>query len=115
MNLKPALITLSITCLLLASAVGPAYCERSAVLTVCQELVNQARAYESRAQAHASLAKAYMVHIENLAKLPKNTSTAQAMDSYFAQYDQNRTLERKFTELYRQATEEAKQCMKNAD
>ena len=47
--------------------------------------------------------------------MPKNQNTISAMDSLYAQYDQNRLLEIKFKELYRQATDEAQRCMNRMD
>ena len=78
-------------------------------------MVSQARAYDARASQHNNVAKGYQMQIENLAKLPKNQTTVSAMDSLFAQYDQNRLLEIKFRELYRQTSAEAERCMKRMD
>jgi len=115
MNPKPLIIAVTICSLLLILAAGPAYPDRTLYLTVCQELVNQARAYEARASFHNNVAKAYQMQIENLAKMPKNQVTISQMDSLFSQYDQNRLLEIKFRELYRQGSEEADRCMKRVD
>ncbi|MBM3302759.1 MAG: hypothetical protein FJY85_22775 [Deltaproteobacteria bacterium] len=115
MNIRPALIVLALLSVLVLSATRPAYSERTIYLHVCQELVTQARSYEARAESHNRIAKAYMLQIENLAKYPKNQGTIAAMDNLFAQYDQNRKMESKLRELYRQATEEAKECMKQID
>jgi len=115
MNLKSALTIVALLSVLIVFSSSPARCEKTMYLNVCQELVNQARAYEARANYHNQMCKAYMLHIENLAKLAKNSATSQAMDSFFSQYDQNRELESKFRELYRQASEEAKRCMKSAE
>lgn len=115
MNPRSLIISLAICSLLLMLAAGPAYPDRTLYLTVCQELVNQARSYEARAGFHNSVAKSYQMQIENLAKMPKNQGTISQMDTFFAQYDQNRLLELKMRELYRQATEEADRCMKRVD
>lgn len=115
MNLRSLFIVLAVASILLTSSATPVFCERSAYLALCQELVSQARAYQARAEAHNRVAKAYMIQIENLAKSASNQSTSLAMDNLFAQYDQNRKLEAKFRELYRQATEEARLCMNSID
>jgi len=111
MNAKAPAIILALVALMVISAIGPAYGDRSTYLVVCQELVNRARAYEARANQANQVAKALMAQIENLAKYPKNQSTVNGMDSLFSQYDENRAMEQKFRELYRQAQDEAKQCM----
>jgi len=115
MNPKSVIISVTICSLLLILAAGPAYPDRTLYLTVCQELVNQARGYEARAAFHNNVAKAYQMQIENLSKMPKNQGTISQMDTLFSQYDQNRLLELKFRELYRQASEEADRCMKRVD
>jgi hypothetical protein len=115
MNLKSAFIVFALTILLLVSVGGPGPCQGQQVVTVCQELVNLAASYDARASYHRQVAKAYTIHIESLAKLPKNTTTIQAMDNFFALYDQNRALEAKFKDLYRQTSEEAKRCMKSVE
>ncbi len=113
MNLKFALIVLAILSVLLLSAIGPVHCERTLSLTVCQELVNSARNYEARSAYHNRVAKALMTQIQTLAKTSSNSGTVSAMDSLVSQYDQNRVLEQKFLELYRQASDEANNCMKS--
>jgi len=113
MNLKFALTVLAILSLLLFSATGPVHCERTLSLTLCQELVNSARGYEARSAYHNRVAKAFMMQIENMAKQPKNQGTVAAIDNFFAQYDENRVLEHKFMDLYRQVSDEANNCMKS--
>jgi len=93
----------------------PVYCENAMLLNLCQELVSKARGYEARATSHARAAKNFMLHIENTAKLAKNQGTIAAMDNYFARYDQHRSMERKFMDLYRKTASEAKQCMKSVE
>jgi hypothetical protein len=115
MNLKSSYIVLALTVLLLISVSGPGPCQGQQVVTVCQELVNLAATYDARASYHRSVAKAYTVHIESLAKLTKTQATVQAMDNFFNLYDQNRALESKFKDLYRQTSEEAKRCMKSVE
>ncbi len=114
MNSKAPAIILALVALMVISATGPAYGDRTTYLVVCQEIVNRARAYEARANQANQVAKALMAQIENLAKYPKNQSTVSGMDSLFSQYDENRAMEQKFRELYRQAQDEAKQCMQQA-
>lgn len=114
MNFRSSFIVFTLLSLSLLYA-APGYCERTWYLSVCQELVSSARAYEARAESHNQIAKSYMLQIQNMAQQPKNQATIQAMDNLFAQYDQNRKMEQKFRELYRQATDEAKQCMKSID
>lgn len=115
MNLRYALVILAIFAVLMVAGVGTGQCERTLYLSVCQELVNSARSYEARAAHHNRVARGLQMQIENMAKLPKNQSTILALDNLFAQYDENRALENKFRELYRQATEESKKCMKSAE
>ena len=111
MNAKTPVIILALVALLIIATIGPAYGDRTVYLVVCQELVNRARAYEARANQANQTAKGLVAQIENLAKYPKNQSTVSGMDALFAQYDENRAMEQKFRELYRQAQDEAKQCM----
>ncbi|MGO9568165.1 MAG: hypothetical protein ACLP5H_11540 [Desulfomonilaceae bacterium] len=113
MNLKFALIVLAILSLLLLSATGPVHCQRTLSLTVCQELVNSARGYEARSAYHNRVAKALTVQIQTMAKQPSNAGTVSAMDNLFAQYDENRAMEQKFLDLYRQVSDEANNCMKS--
>jgi|GEM_PF-625816 len=116
MNLKSLVLSLAIVSLLLFAATTPVPAvERTMYLNVCQELVSQARSYEARATQHNNIAKGFQMQIENLAKMPKTQSTVSAMDSFFSQYDQNRLLEIKFRELYRQTSDEAERCMKRLD
>lgn len=103
-----------ITALILLS-VGPACAGQTLVLNLCQELVNMARSYESRAGNHNTQAKNIMGQIESLAKLPKNAGTEAAMDRLFSQYDENRALEKKYRELYRKFSEESDKCMKSVE
>jgi hypothetical protein len=114
MNLKFALIVLAILSMLLLSGTGPVHCERTLSLTLCQELVASARNYEARSVYHNRAAKAYMQQIQSLANQPSNPGTVSAMDTLVAQYDQNRVLEQKFLDLYRQVSDEANNCMKSA-
>jgi hypothetical protein len=113
MNLRVPIIAFSLALILFTTA-GPAYCQRTVFLGLCQELVNTARSYEARANFQHQVCRNLMVQIENQAKLPKNTGTIQTMDNLFAQYDENRALERKYRELYRKASTEADACMKGA-
>lgn len=115
MNLRSSFIVFTFLFLNLLWSTTPVYCERTWYLSVCQELVSSASAYQARAEAHDRIAKSYKMQIENMAKLEKTQATISAMDNIFAQYDQNRKMESKFRELYRQATEDAKQCMKSID
>lgn len=116
MNPKSLVLSLAIVTFLFVAAATPVTAvERTMYLNVCQELVTQARAYEARATQHNSIAKAFQMQIENLAKMPKTQSTVTTMDSLFSQYDQNRLLEIKFRELYRQTSDEAERCMKRLD
>lgn len=115
MNFRSAYIVLGLLSLSLVCTAQQGHCERSWYLSMCQELVSNARSYEARAEAHNKIAKSYMLQIEALAKVEKNAGTIAAMDNLFAQYDQTRKMESKYRELYRQATDEAKQCMKSID
>jgi hypothetical protein len=113
MNLKRASIILFSLFCVLSSA--PAPCERTMYLNLCQEIVNSARSYEARATFHARVAKNVQMQIETMAKLPKDQAQSTAIDNLFTQYDENRVLESKYRELYRQTSDEAKQCMKTAE
>ena len=113
MNLKFALVVLAILSLLLLSATGPVHCARTLSLTVCQELVNSARGYEARSAYHNRVAKALMMQIQTMSKQPSNPGTVSAIDNLFSQYDENRVMEQKFMDLYRQVSDEANNCMKS--
>jgi hypothetical protein len=115
MSLRTAFVIAIMSSLLIVATTGPVQCQSTAVLNVCQELMNSARSYEARATAHSRIAKALMSQIENLAKLPKNDGSISAMDNAFSQYDENRALENKFRTLYRQATDESERCMKSGN
>jgi hypothetical protein len=112
MNLKSGLLIIAL-CFLAAS---PALSnDRGSYLNVCQELVSSARTYEARSAHHGRVAKQLQSQIENLTKMPRNDNTGQIIDSLFGQYDENRALESKFRDLYRQSSDEAKKCMKSAE
>jgi hypothetical protein len=112
MNLKTALSVVSL-CILAAS---PAFSnDRSSYLNVCQELVSSARTYEARSAHHGRVAKQLQSQIEGLSRGPRNDNTGQIIDNLFAQYDENRQLESKFRDLFRQSSDEAKKCMKSAE
>ncbi|MBI5248375.1 MAG: hypothetical protein HY912_02675 [Desulfomonile tiedjei] len=115
MNLKAAATLVILLILMTTLGAGPASSGRTNVLVVCQELLGQARTYEARATYHGQVCKALMQQIENMAKQPKTPGTSAAIDQYFAQYDENRSLENKFRELFRQATEDSRQCMKTVE
>jgi len=89
------------------------YSDSSMALNVCQELVNTARSYQSRATWHTSVAQGLMQQIQNMAKQPQNPGTVQAMDNLFQQYDQNRQMATQMTQLFRQYSDQAQQCMKS--
>jgi hypothetical protein len=112
MNLKSVLVILSVVSMLLILTAGSAQCQSVSGLNVCQELVSSARSYEARATYHSQIAKSLQMQIENVSKLPKNQGTALTIDQLFAQYDENRSLESKFRDLSRKATDDAKGCMK---
>lgn len=116
MNHKAALIIFVFVSLLLISITGPACGDsRTQYLVACQQLVSTARGYEAQATAHSQIAKSLQMQIENLSKFPKTQGQALGIDTLFAQYDQNRMLEQKFRELYREAADQAKACMKGAE
>lgn len=115
MKAKFPFILLILAISLICLSPQPAKCERTNYLALCQELVSNARTYEARASHHNRVAKSYQMQIENMAKQPKNQATISAMDTLFSQYDENRVLESKFMELYKQSAEEAKKCMKAVD
>ncbi|MGD9818172.1 MAG: hypothetical protein AB7V04_05655 [Desulfomonilaceae bacterium] len=98
--------------ILLVTGPGQVFSDSGMALNVCQELVNNARAYESRATWHNRVCKNLMKQIENMSQGPKNPGTAQALETLFQQYDQNREMENKLRQLFRQTSEEAERCMK---
>jgi hypothetical protein len=114
MNLKRACIAISFLIIISAGA-QTALCENGMYLNLCQELVNSARSYEARASYHGRMAKTIQMQIEGMARLPKSDLTSQQIDTFFSQYDENRVMEAKYRELFRQANEEAKKCMKSAE
>ncbi len=116
MNHKAALIIFALVVILPISALGPAYGEsRTAYLVTCQQLVNTARGYEAQATAHGQIAKNLQIQIEGLSKMPKTSAQALGIDTLFSQYDENRALEQKYRELYREVSAQAKDCMKAAE
>lgn len=113
MNLKFALIISVIFSSMLFPATGPVHCASTLSLTVCQELVNSARSYEARSAYHNNVAKALMIQIQTMSKQPSNAGTVSAIDNLFTQYDENRVMQQKFMDLYRQVSDEANNCMKS--
>ncbi|MFC1835131.1 hypothetical protein ACFL2Q_10385 [Thermodesulfobacteriota bacterium] len=112
MNLKAKIILVALIAAVISMS-APAQAQKAMYLGLCQELVNTARSYESRAEYHSRVAQGLKSQIEAWAKLPKNPGTIQGMDNLFSQYDEHRTLEQKFRELYRKATQESDKCMKS--
>ncbi len=115
MNLGRLVLAFSIVALSAAFLSGPAFAERTMFLNLCQELVNQARAYESRANYHKNSAKIIMMQIESQSRMSQNQATMQMIDTLFSQYDEHRALERKCRDLYRRIAEEADKCMQSAE
>lgn len=115
MGRKSAYTLAAIFILSLFPGAGPVSSENAMLLGLCQELVNRARVYEARAAGHSRTSKALMQQIENAARLPKNQNTIAAVDNLFGLYDQHRSMELKYMELYRKAAEEAKKCMKSVE
>src|SRR5208337_5840 len=107
MNAKTAFVTFALLIAALLTAAGPAYCDRTVYLTVCQELVTHARAYEARANFHNQVCKNLMAQIESFSKLAKTQGTIAVLDTLFNQYDENRALEAKFRQLFRTSNDEA--------
>ncbi len=101
--------------ILLITGPGQVFSDSGMALNMCQELVNNARNYESRATWHNRVCKNLMQQIENMSKQPKNSGTSQALETLFQQYDQNREMENKFRQLFRQTSEEAERCMKSVN
>jgi hypothetical protein len=89
------------------------YSDNTMAMNSCQEILNYARSYESRATWHNQVAKGLMQQIQNLASMPKNSNTLQAIENLFQQYDQNRQMETQMRQLFRQYSEQAQQCMKS--
>ncbi|MGC8657833.1 MAG: hypothetical protein ACP5U1_02060 [Desulfomonilaceae bacterium] len=89
------------------------YSDSSMALNVCQELINNARSYESRATWHTQVAQGLKQQIENMSKQPQTAGVLQTIDTLFQQYDQNRQLASQMTQLYKQYSDQAQQCMKS--
>ncbi len=115
MNAKIAFVAFALVAAALLTAAGPAHCDRTVYLTVCQELVTHARAYEARANFHNQVCKNLMIQIENHSKLAKTQATVSIIDTLFQQYDENRALEAKFRQLFRKSSDEADKCMKTVE
>ncbi|MGC8604699.1 MAG: hypothetical protein ACP5VS_13590 [Desulfomonilaceae bacterium] len=114
MSLK-FIATLLLTFLLMALPVtNTVYSDSTTTaLNVCQELVNQSRAYQSRATWHTSVAQSLKQQIQAMAKQPQTPAQIQAMDNLFEQYDQNRQLATQLTQLFHEYSDQAQQCMKS--
>ncbi|MCL5123267.1 MAG: hypothetical protein M1511_01980 [Deltaproteobacteria bacterium] len=91
------------------------YSDSSMALNVCQELINHARSYESRATWHTQVAQGLMQQIQSMSKQPQTPGVLQTIDNLFQQYDQNRQLASQMTQLYRQYSDQAQQCMKSVN
>ena len=116
MGLKSAvLIRLLIAALLILAAGTSRAAEKTLQLNLCQELVNQARNYESRAASHASVAKTIRQQIEVHSAQAKTPGMMTIIDSLFAQYDEHRSMENQCRELARKNSEDARKCMKEAE
>jgi hypothetical protein len=114
MNLTNTAFFVALVVTLVTAHTGIGYCENPMHVNLCQELLNQARSYEGRASQHGQSAKGFMSQIEQQAKLPTSRQSISGMDQLFSQYDQHRSMENKFRELYKRTTEEAERCMKAA-
>jgi hypothetical protein len=101
--------------LLTLPATNTVYSDSAMALNVCQELVNTARSYQSRATWHTSVAQGLQQQIQTVAKQPQTAGTMQIMDNLFQQYDQNRQLATQMNQLYRQYSDQAQQCMKSTN
>ncbi|MBM4326273.1 MAG: hypothetical protein FJ118_03830 [Deltaproteobacteria bacterium] len=115
MKFRTSSVLIALVAIALIGLVGNAHASRTWYLALCQELVNNARAYEARADAHNRQAQGLMVQIEQMARLPKNQGTMSGMDKLFSMYDENRAMEAKYRQLYRKSTEEADKCMKGVE
>ncbi|MCX5872513.1 MAG: hypothetical protein NTY51_04645 [Deltaproteobacteria bacterium] len=115
MSLRFIASLLFVLTLLTLPCTNDVYSDNSMGLNVCQELVNNARGYESRATWHNRVAQGLMQQIQNMAKQPQNPGTAQVMDNLFQQYDQNRQMETQMRQLFRQYSDQAQQCMKSVN
>lgn len=113
MRLKSLIIAFTLMSLLMTLSVTSGSCERTMYLNLCQELVNTARSYESRANFHSRVAKNIMSQIESQARMEKNSATIQTMDNLFSQYDEHRAMESKLRELYSKWAAEADKCMQS--
>jgi hypothetical protein len=109
-----ALLLLAISILAFPSVTN-VYSDNSMSLNTCQELLNNARSYDSRATWYNRVAQGLMQQIQNMAQQPKTQATVQAMDNLFQQYDQNRQMENQMRQLSRQLSDQAQQCMKTVN
>ena len=113
MRLKSLIIAFTVVSLFMTLCATGGYCDRTMYLNLCQELVNTARSYESRANYHSRIAKNIMSQIESQARLEKNAATIQTMDNLFEQYDEHRAMESQLRALYRKWAEESDKCMQS--
>lgn len=114
-NVKTRTVLFILTAALSLSMVVPAESGRGRFLSLCQELVNQARSYESRATHHANEARNLMVRIEQMGSREKSAQTAADLDRLFKDYDEHRAMEKKLRELFRSLSQEADKCMKDSN
>ncbi len=115
MSLKFIASLLFALMLLALPTTNTVYSDSTMALNVCQELVNTARSYQSRATWHTSVAQGLQQQIQTMAKQPQTPGTTQIMDNLFQQYDQNRQMATQMTQLYHQYSDQAQQCMKTTN
>ena len=116
MGLKSAvLLKLSIAALLIIPAGTSWAAEKTLHLNLCQELVNQARSYETRAASHSSVAKTIRQQIEVHSAQAKTPGMMAVIDNLFAQYHEHRAMENECRDLARKTSEDARKCMKEAE
>lgn len=113
--IRSVFVVFALLSILSVSGPGQVFSDSGMALNVCQELVNNARAYENRATWHNRVCKNLMQQIETMSKSPQNPGTSQALETLFQQYDQNREMENKLRQLFRQTSEEAERCMKSVN
>ncbi len=113
--IRSIFVVVAFISILLVTGPGTALSDSGVALNVCQELLNSAKNYETKANWHNQVCTNLMQQIQNMSQLPKNNGTMQALDNLFKQYDQNRELENKYRQLSRQASDEAQRCMKTAN
>ena len=82
--IRSIFVVIALISILFVTGPGQVFSDSGMALNMCQELVNNARNYESRATWHNRVCKNLMQQIENMSKQPKNSGTSQALETLFS-------------------------------